>query len=122
MLYPPEERSDLPSEVHLAELIREQVLSRTWDEVPHAVEVVVERGRRAARTAWSRWRRSSGSRPSRRRASWSERAGEGARDRAPAARRELERELGARVFLDLRVKVREHWRRDDCLLDRIGIE
>ena len=40
-LYPPEDRSDLPSEVHLAELIREQVLRRTRDEVPHAVEVVV---------------------------------------------------------------------------------
>ena len=39
-LYPPEDRSDLPSEVHLAELIREQVLLRTREEVPHAVEVV----------------------------------------------------------------------------------
>ena len=45
LLYPPEDRSDLPSEVHLAELVREQVLRRTRDEVPHAVEVVVERGR-----------------------------------------------------------------------------
>ena len=34
---------------------------------------------------------------------------------------ELERDLGQRVFLDLRVRVREHWRRDDGLLDRIGI-
>ena len=44
------------------------------------------------------------------------------RELGTAARRELERELGARVFLDLQVKVREHWRRDDSLLDRIGIE
>ena len=41
-LYPPEERSDQPSEVHLAELIREQVLRRTREELPHAVEVAVE--------------------------------------------------------------------------------
>jgi GTP-binding protein Era len=44
------------------------------------------------------------------------------RDVGTAARKELERELGAPVFLDLQVKVREHWRGDDSLLDRIGIE
>ena len=44
------------------------------------------------------------------------------REIGTAARQELERELGAHVFLDLQVKVREHWRRDDSLLDRIGIE
>ena len=44
------------------------------------------------------------------------------REIGTAARRELERELGARVFLDLQVKVRGRWRRDEGLLDRIGIE
>ncbi len=44
------------------------------------------------------------------------------REIGTAARKELESDLGARVFLDLQVKVREHWRRDDALLDRIGIE
>ena len=39
-----------------------------------------------------------------------------------AARRALEQELGARVHLDLRVQVRRHWRRDEDLLDRLGIE
>jgi GTP-binding protein Era len=38
-----------------------------------------------------------------------------------AARRELERELACRVFLDLSVRVRRGWRGDDALLDRIGI-
>ena len=41
LLYPPEDRTDRPSELHLAELIREQVLKRTREEIPHAVEVVV---------------------------------------------------------------------------------
>ncbi len=44
------------------------------------------------------------------------------REIGTAARRELERELDARVFLDLRVTVRRHWRRDEALLDRLGIE
>jgi GTP-binding protein Era len=44
------------------------------------------------------------------------------REVGTAARHELERELGAQVFLDLQVKVRERWRRDEGLLDRLGID
>ncbi len=45
------------------------------------------------------------------------------REIGTAARKELERDLEAHVFLDLQVSgVREHWRGDDALLDRIGIE
>jgi GTP-binding protein Era len=38
------------------------------------------------------------------------------------ARRSLETELGGQVHLDLKVRVRKHWRRDEDLLDRLGIE
>ncbi len=41
-LYPPEDHSDQSSEVLLAELIREQVLNRTREEIPHSVEVSVK--------------------------------------------------------------------------------
>ncbi len=41
-LYPPEDHSDQSSELLLAELIREQVLNRTRDEIPHSVEVSVK--------------------------------------------------------------------------------
>jgi GTP-binding protein Era len=44
------------------------------------------------------------------------------RDVGKAARRELERELGVRVYLDLQVRVRRRWRRDESLLDRLGID
>jgi GTPase len=44
------------------------------------------------------------------------------REIGTAARKELERELGAKVFLDLQVRVRERWRRDEGLLDRLGID
>ena len=39
-----------------------------------------------------------------------------------AARRALELELGRRVYLDLQVRVRRRWRRDEALLDRLGID
>jgi len=121
LLYPPEDRWDLPSDVHLAELIREQVLRRTREEVPHAVEVAVEDVERRQdglvevhAQVWVETQSQKGILVGK--------GGRMIRDIGTAARKELERDLGARVFLDLQVKVREHWRRDDALLDRIGID
>jgi GTP-binding protein Era len=120
-LYPAEERTDLPSEVHLAELIREQVLNRTREEVPHAVEVAVEEvaerddGLREVRAQiWVESESQKGILIGK--------GGRMVREVGTAARRELERELDAQVFLELEVRVRERWRRDDGLLDRLGIE
>jgi GTP-binding protein Era len=39
-----------------------------------------------------------------------------------AARRAIEHELGVHVHLELSVRVRRHWRADERLLDRLGIE
>jgi GTP-binding protein Era len=39
-----------------------------------------------------------------------------------AARQEIERELGVHVHLELKVRVRRHWRADERVLDRLGIE
>ena len=44
------------------------------------------------------------------------------REIGTGARGEVERELGGQVFLDLEVRVRDRWRRDDGALDRLGIE
>ena len=44
------------------------------------------------------------------------------REIGTAAREELERELGAQVFLDLQVRSARSWRRDEGLLDRLGID
>jgi GTPase len=119
--YPPEEPSDQPQRVLLAELIREQVLRRTFQEVPHAVEVMVddiEQERddlvRVRALAWVETDSQKGIL-----------IGTGGRmikAIGSAARRELERELGTRVHLDLSVRVRRGWRADERLLDRLGIE
>jgi GTPase len=44
------------------------------------------------------------------------------REIGTAARREMERELGQKVHLDLSVRVRRAWRGDEALLDRLGID
>jgi GTP-binding protein Era len=120
-LYPPEDRSDLPEEVRVAELVREQVLLRTREELPHAVEVEVdeleerEDGLLVVRARmWAESESQKGIL-----------VGAGGRmvkAIGTAARREIESLLGRRVHLDLRVRVRKGWRRDEALLDRLGIE
>jgi GTP-binding protein Era len=119
--FPSEERSDQSEQVLLAELVREQVLRRTRQEVPHAVEVQVEEieERRADLIAvravmWVEAESQKGILIG---------AGGGMiKAIGTAARKELERELGCHVHLELAVRVRRAWRSDDRLLDRLGIE
>jgi GTP-binding protein Era len=120
-LYPPEDRSDLPSRVHLAELIREQVLRRTREEVPHAVEVeVTEVNDREdglidiVAHVWAETESQKGILIGKN--------GKMIHDIGAAARKELESDLDSKIFLNLRVRVRPSWRRDDGLLDRLGID
>jgi len=112
--------SDQPRELLLAELVREAVIRRTFHELPHAAEVLVEeldyprQGLAHVRALI-----------------WVESESQkgiliGARGRmikaiGTAARRELERELGCQVHLELTVRVRRDWRADEGLLDRLGI-
>jgi GTPase len=120
-LYPREDRTDLPARVRLAELIREQALRRTRQEVPHAVEVEVEELED----------RDDGSLIVRARL-WAETESQrgiliGAGGRmvkaiGTDARREMEQTVGRPVHLDLNVRVRKGWRRDEGLLDRLGID
>ena len=112
--------SDQPMAVVLAELVREAVIRRTFQEVPHAVEVMVEEIERP-RAGFARVRALI----------WVESASQkgilvGAQGRmvkaiGTAARREIERELDCHVHLDLSVRVRGDWRGDEGLLDRLGI-
>jgi GTPase len=120
-LYPPEERTDLPQRVRLAELIREQALLRTREEVPHAVEVEIDELEE----------REDGSLLVHARL-WAETdsqkgiligAGGGmVKAIGSAARREMEQATARPVHLDLSVRVRKGWRRDEGLLDRLGID
>jgi GTPase len=117
--FPPEEVSDQSETVMLAELVREQVLRRTRQEVPHAVEVQIDEieerdGLVAVRALiWTETGSQKGILIGHR--------GAMIKSIGTAARRELEREIGTRVHLDLSVRVRRSWRGDDALLDRLGI-
>jgi GTP-binding protein Era len=119
-MFAPDATSDQTRELLFAELIREAVIKRTFQEVPHAVEVVVEEIE-APREGLARVRALI----------WVESQSQkgiliGAHGRmikaiGTAARRELERVLECQVHLDLSVRVRRDWRADEGLLDRLGI-
>jgi GTP-binding protein Era len=120
-LYPPEEKADLPERLRLAELVREQVLLRTREELPHAVEVEVEEMDErddgllvVEARVWAETESQKGILIGS--------GGRMIRAIGTAAREEIERALGRRVHLDLNVRVRKGWRRDEGLLDRLGIE
>ena len=119
-LFPEEAVTDQPEATAVAELVREQAIRRTFEEVPHAVEVAVEeidRGADPTRVRALVWVESESQKGIL--------VGKGGRmigAIGTAARREVEELLGEKVHLDLSVKVRKGWRSDEALLDRLGID
>jgi GTP-binding protein Era len=117
--FPPEMYTDQPDQFLAAELVREKYLSRLWEELPHSVAVVV--GDIEVRddgvvvvpaTVYVERESQKGMVIGK--------GGELAKTVGSEARVELERLFGARVFLDLRVKVEKDWQRVDQALDRLG--
>jgi GTP-binding protein Era len=116
-----EQRSDLREELRLAELVREQVLRRTREEIPHAVEVQIE-AIEAPREDLVRIECVLLVETESQKGIVIGSGGRMIKAIGTAARQELERELGSHVHLDLKVRVRRHWRADERVLDRLGIE
>jgi GTP-binding protein Era len=118
--FTPEQRTDQPEHVRLAELVREQVLHRTREELPHAVEVQIESIEPDGDLV-----RVSGVLLAETESQKGILIGAGGRmikAIGTAARQAIEAELGRRVHLELKVRVRRHWRADERVLDRLGIQ
>jgi GTPase len=115
------QHSDQTESARLAELVREQVLMRTREEVPHAVEVQVE-AIEEPREDLIRVEAVILVETESQKVIVVGARGQMVKGIGVAARRAIEAELGAHVHLELRVRVRRHWRADERLLDRLGIE
>jgi GTP-binding protein Era len=116
-----DQRSDQEETVRLAELVREQVLARTREEVPHAVEVQIE-AIDQPRADLIRVEAVILVETESQKGIVIGARGQMVKGIGTAARRALESELASHVHLELRVRVRRHWRADDRVLDRLGIE
>jgi len=120
LLYPEGEVTDQPREQRMAELIREQALIRTREEIPHSIEVQIDEIEQdegtiiVTATLLVETESQKGILIGR----------QGGMIKAigTAARKELQYLLEDKVHLDLKVSVRKAWRRDEALLDRLGIE
>jgi GTPase len=121
MYFDAAQRSDQSRAVHLAELVREQVLSRTREEVPHAVEVEVSEISEP-REGLIRIEAVVLSETESQKGILIGSGGRMIKSIGVAARRNIERELGCKVHLELSVSVRRHWRADERVLNRLGIE
>jgi GTP-binding protein Era len=113
--FPPEQRTDLTAEDQIAELIREKALQLTRDEVPHAVTVEVEEIEDRVVRANVLVETDS------QKQILVGRSGAMIKQIGTRARPEIEHLLGHKVFLELKVKVRPRWRRDERLLERLGL-
>jgi GTP-binding protein Era len=107
--------TDLPLETRIAELVREQALERTREEVPHAITVEVDEleSDRVRALIYVETESQKGIVVGK--------GGSMIKAIGSAARPEIERLLGHKVYLELQVKVRPKWRRDDGVLERLGI-
>jgi GTP-binding protein Era len=110
--------TDQPMRTLAAELIREKILHETYQEVPHAVAVEIDRfteeGQLARIAASILVEKES------QKAILIGRRGERLKAAGTAARRDMERLFGMKVFLELWVKVREAWREDERVLMELG--
>jgi GTPase len=110
-----EQRTDLPVEVQIAELVREQALRLTKDEVPHAITVEVHEIEDKLVQADVLVETES------QKLILVGKGGTMIREIGQRARPEIELVLDHPVYLELRVKVRPRWRRDETLLERLGL-
>jgi GTP-binding protein Era len=120
--FPKDQFTDQPERFLVAELIRERILLETGEEVPYASAVVVERFEEPEPPPAASKPRPGGKLPLTRisAAIYCERAGQKAiligkggsklKEIGAGARRAIEALLGTRVYLELHVLVREHWR------------
>ena len=110
-------RTDLPLAAQIAEIVREKALQLTREEVPHALSVEVDEldsdAGRVSAHVWVETESQKGILVGK--------GGGMIRAIGTRARPEVESLLGRPVFLDLRVKVRPRWRRDEGALERLGI-
>jgi GTPase len=113
--FPPDQRTDLSAEEQIAELVREKAIQLTRDEVPHSVTAEVEEVEdKVIRVAVyvetdSQKQILVG------------KGGSMVREIGTRARPEVEALVGHPVFLELAVKVRPKWRRDERMLERLGL-
>lgn len=117
-LYPAGDLTDQPIERRITELIREQALRVTREEVPHSVAVVIDEMEQVGDL--HRIHASIVVERDSQKGIVIGKGGETLKDIGSSARAGIEGLLGTKVFLDIHVKVLKEWQRDPKALNRLG--
>lgn len=120
MFYPSDEVTDQPEKVVISEIIREKILKRTKEEIPHSVAVVIEQLEEKKKGEVINILASIYVERNSQKKIVIGKQGQLLKAIGQDARRELENILGARIFLDLWVKVKEDWRNKNTTLSNFG--
>jgi len=120
-LYPEDYLTDQPERFFVAELIREQVLQQTHDELPFSTAVVVDKFEEPDAKGLMRLFCTILVDRESQKPILVGKGGSRIKEIGTAARKELQQFFDTRVFLDLHVKVREGWREDERMLDSLGL-
>ena len=118
--FPADMRTDQPQEVIIAEFIREKILFTVYDEVPHAIGVVVDEMSYNRRKHLTRIYATIYVERDSQKGILVGKGGSTIKHIGTEARKDLETLLGTKVFLDLQVKVKKNWRRDLNQIRRFG--
>ena len=118
--FPADMETDQPLEVIVAEFIREKVLLTFRDEIPHAIGVQTEDMDYVKRKDLYRISAIVYTEHDSQKGMIIGKGGQAIKRIGTDARKDLERMLGCRVYLDLKVKVRKNWRRDAAQIRRFG--
>jgi GTPase len=121
LLFPVGTLTDQTVELRIAETIREKAVQVTREEVPHSISVVIEELERDDETGFLTVSCQLLVERESQKGILVGKGGETLKRIGSAAREELERLLGARMHLDIRVKVLKEWQRDPGALDRLGL-
>jgi GTPase len=115
LYYPAGEVTDMPLEARIAELVREQALRLTKEEVPHALtaELVEIDDRRVHVRLYTETESQK--------QILIGKGGQMVREIGRSARPGIEQLLGHSVFLELQVKAAPKWRRNETMLERLGL-
>jgi GTPase len=120
-MYPPDYLTDQTERFYAAEIVREQVLQLTHDELPFSTAVVIDQFDETEPGLLKLYCTILVERESQKPIVVG-RAGAMIKAIGTAARLGLEEHFGQRVYLDLHVKVKSEWRDDERLLDQIGVQ
>jgi GTPase len=119
--YPDGELTDEPEEMLMAELIREAALEGVRDELPHSLAVVIEEvSPREGRDDLVDVHANLFVERESQKGIVIGKGGARLREVGTAARTQIEKLLGTKVYLDLRVKIAKNWQRDSKQLGRLG--